>query len=85
MKFTKNEKKLMNGAITLLLNQEDNGVDLEKAIVLRDKVRSLTLQTIEDLDVNGLRELVYGLMRDSADVQGCSVEDYCLANHNLEW
>lgn len=84
-KFTANERRIMNSAITVLFKSEDTPISLEKVKVLREKVNSQTLKTVEELDISDLKSLVYKLMRDGAEVQGCEVEDFCLDSYGLEW
>lgn len=78
-----------NRLIKELISQEtDTGSnkELNKELdVIYEKIDSLTLRKIEDLDITELRELVYDLMNDASNVQGMETEDFCLEFHNLEW
>jgi len=84
-KFTRLEMQLLNSAITMEMQSEEPQISFERAKVLRERVMENTMKTIEQLNESELRELVYDLMRESADVQGVEVEEYCKDMYGLEW
>jgi predicted RNA-binding protein (virulence factor B family) len=75
-------KELLSVAI---VNDEIDREDRFTLDNIYEKVDELTLNRVENLNGNRLRELVYELMRDGAHVQGIDVETFCLENYNLEW
>jgi len=84
-KLTKRESASLK---ELIAGETDTSKDIEtnkELLAIYEKIDGFTLKSIEDLDKNKLRELVYDLMRDGAKVQGMEVEEFCLRFHNLEW
>jgi len=84
-KFTRLEMQLLNSAITMEMQSEEPQIGTQYARVLREKIAENTMKTIEQLNEKELRELVYDLMREVADVQGQEVEKFCLEYYGMEW
>lgn len=84
-KFTKKESQDLKALVQTKLEFGSTDQDVKRYEPLIQKINSNTLKTIEQLDTTDLRELVYALMQDGAEVQGMKVEDFCLDIYNLEW
>jgi len=84
-KFTKKEMHLLNSVITMEMQSKEPQITLGIAKTLREKIYENTMKTIAELNTNDLRQLVYNLMRDGAEVQGQEVEEFCLNGYGLEW
>ena len=84
-KFTKKESQDLKALVQTKLEFGSTDQDVKRYEPLIEKINSNTLRTVEELSKSQLQTLVYELMRDGANVQGCQVEDFCLDLYDLEW